>query len=138
MKTENIVENQEQEAYRLNKLNKSSEFSIVYKIVVRYSDAGWRGQMAERTLYVDNEKCASENVSCDCQNSLLGSIVDSMDKAAGAEYSNDCARCRYKVGNYTGDPTYMLYLIFKTRIGWKFAKFKWSLRNMLRIKKTGK
>ena len=133
MKTEDIVENQEQEAYRLNK---SSEFSIVYKIVVRYSDAGWRGQMAERTLYVDNEKCASENVSCDCRNSLLGSIVDSMDKAAGAEYSNDCARCRYKVGNYTGDPAYMLYLIFKTRIGWKFAKFKWRLRNMLRIKKN--
>lgn len=116
---------QEQEA---EYLNRQARLTTVYKIVERYSDAGRRGQTVERTLCMNGETFASENVSADCKNSMLGGIVSSMEKAAGFDYSDKCLGCRYKVGNYTGDPAYMLYIIFKTRIRLKFVEFELRLR----------
>lgn len=38
--------------------------------------------------------------------------------------SNKCSDCRYKVGDYRGDVSYLLYLAFRSRIRLKLVKFK--------------
>jgi len=79
-------------------------------------------QRVNRLLIVDGEFVCSDDMPARSDKGELAHIVELMLSLSGR--TDKCAGCRYKVGDYTGDPGYLLYIIFTARLRLKFLKFK--------------
>lgn len=76
---------------------------------------------------------ASEVIPINGDGGALNQIVNSIYKLMYGDKSNKCSKCSYKIGDYTGDPGYLLYLIFKFRLRLKFLKFKLRLLEIAEV-----
>lgn len=77
-------------------------------------------RLVEDDIEIASERCFQNS---DNKDSLLGGISQSIQKIEYGE-SDKCLNCNYKVGDYTGDVGYLLYISFKSRIRLKFIKLK--------------
>ena len=78
-------------------------------------------QRVTRSLIIDDNIVSREDTLP--QHGEIGKIV-AMADALSDLTSDKCTNSRYKVGDYTGDPGYLLYIIFKARLRLQFIKFK--------------
>lgn len=90
-------------------------------------------QSVLRTL--SNERgeliCQEDYRSLTKRGSLID-LVKSIKELEAPSPVSDCTQCRYKVGQYTGDPAYLLYVLFRFRLRLKLIKFKYRLVNLLK------
>lgn len=109
---------------------KNREFTFTCRIVERIYMSG-HCQRVTRTLYEEDECIATEDYPLMSKKGELAKISDSIK--ALSTHHNNCLGCRYKVGDYTGDVGYLLYLAFRTRIRLKLLKFKIRAFKLLNI-----
>lgn len=83
-----------------------------------------------RTLYDGDEELYREIDSSGNIRGKLGDIVKSIYELSDSMSEDKCLSCRYKVGDYRGDISYLLYLSFRSRLRLQFFKFKLHLRQI--------
>lgn len=79
-------------------------------------------QYVERTLSFDGDEEYRETGRSISNRGVLAELDKDMKDIVFS--SNKCGGCRYKVGDYGGDVSYLLYLAFRSRIRLKLVKFK--------------
>lgn len=88
-------------------------------------------QRTKHSLLFGDMLVATEDYSNRSNAGELKKIIDSMLNIYESEFQ--CNNCRYKVGDYTGDIGYLLYVAFRSRTRLKFFKFKVRLFQILKI-----
>ena len=108
-----------------------------YSLIIEYEENSKGDLVFSLRLMSGDLEIASESYRGMNNNTPLGAIYNQIVQLENTE-SDKCLNCKYKVGDYTGDIGYLLYLAFKSRIRLKFVKFKFYFfkffRNMFRPK----
>lgn len=112
-------------------MKSSQEFTRTHELQERYYLDKYGEQRVERVLFCLGDVVAKEDYPSISKKGHLSSIVQMMLDTN--QSPSDCGDCRYKVGDYTGDPGYLLYILFKTRLRLKFFKFKVRLFQIFNI-----
>lgn len=109
------------------------EFERSYTLKERYYLTANKEQRVERTLTGYYQGYAGFLIATENYNSMSksGDLYRIAQQIRELESPTDkCIKCRYRIGNYTGDPGYLLYVIFKTRIRLKFLEFKYRFTHL--------
>ena len=108
------------------------EPSMRYELAEKYyRDSHGQHRVARKLTCEDGVLLAEEDYPGQSQKGWLYEIKQMIDETDHP--SSKCRDCRYKVGDYTGDPGYMIYVLFKTRFRLKFFKLKIRLFQILKI-----
>lgn len=99
-----------------------AEFTTTYRIKERHYCRG-EFQRVRRSLYIGEILLFTEDSAMESKKGVLAGIIKQIDAFGNSAF--DCADCRYKVGDYRGEPSYLLYILFKTRLRLKFLNFKY-------------
>lgn len=114
-------------------MNPTQEFEITYTLKERYYLTVHKEQRVERTLICHHQGHLGDLIATENYNSMSksGDLYRIKQLISELESPTDkCIKCRYRIGNYTGDPGYLIYVIFKTRIRLKFLKFKYRFLHL--------
>ena len=102
-----------------------------YSLIIEYEENS-KGDLVFFLRLMSGElEIASESYRCLNKNTPLGTIYNQIVQLENTG-SDKCLNCKYKVGDYTGDVGYLLYIAFKSRIRLKFIKFKFNLFKFFR------
>lgn len=101
------------------------EFEETHTLTERYYLDKYGDQRVCRTLLFGNEVVAIEDYNSMSQSGELYQLRQTMQELFRT--TEKCTECRYRIGQYTGDPGYLLYVIFKTRLRLKFLTLKYRL-----------
>lgn len=102
----------------------NTEFTEIYRIEQRHYQRG-EFQRVRRSLYAGKELLFVEDTPAESRKGALAEIIRQLDSLGGL--TSDCTDCRYKIGDYRGDPGYLLYILFKTRLRLQLLNFKYRL-----------
>ena len=100
----------------------AAEFTVTYRIEQRYYRRR-EFQRVRRSLYAGEELLFVEDAPVESRKGALAEIIKQLDSLGCS--TSDCTDCRYKIGDYRGDPGYLLYILFKTRLRLQLLNFKY-------------
>lgn len=108
-------------------MESTTDYTCSYTFNIRHYKAKGESR-CERTLIYDNgDILAREDVRGFSKSGKLQEIAALISDLEQESPANKCTKCRYKVGDYTGDIGYLLYLTFTVRLRLKFIKLKFRL-----------
>lgn len=101
--------------------------NVTHAATYRLVESLLAGGRIGRELFLNDELIASEKHPFGTEKGTLAEVTKQLDEFCGFRSSDKCDGCRYKVGDYRGDPSYLLYVIFRTRIRLQLFKLKFRL-----------